>query len=381
MASLCPITRTPGKRVTPVTLRSLVRENRLPDTEGREWFYCPEPDCDVVYFAPDGATLARTALKVRVGAKEHDPPRTVCYCFGHTLEGIEADVKRCGTSHIADEITEHCRRGLDRCEETNPKGSCCLGDVRRAIQDAQAKQDRLAETDSVPSAAKGEDCCAAGAGPKPAATSRAATSGLWATGGAVLSAVLSSACCWLPLLLLAFGVSAAGVSGFFETYRPYLLAATATLLASGFYLVYFRAPHCAPGEACAVPSSKLIRLNKLMLWIATGAVVAFAFFPNYVGHLLGGGSATTGASAIVDGESRRYAIEGMTCEACAVNLGSQLAHLPGVARADVSFAEKTARIYVASPGERVSDATILEAIREAGYRGAPVESGVPPSTP
>ena len=40
--------------------------------------------------------------------------------------------------------------------------------------------------------------------------------GLWATGGAVISAILSSACCWLPFLLIAFGASAAGVSGFFE---------------------------------------------------------------------------------------------------------------------------------------------------------------------
>ncbi len=38
-----------------------------------------------------------------------------------------------------------------------------------------------------------------------------------------MTALLSPACCWLPLLLIAFGASAAGVSGFFETYRPYLL--------------------------------------------------------------------------------------------------------------------------------------------------------------
>ncbi|GIW77721.1 MAG: hypothetical protein KatS3mg104_2784 [Phycisphaerae bacterium] len=35
---------------------------------------------------------------------------------------------------------------------------------------------------------------------------------LWSTPAAVGSAILSSACCWLPLLLLAFGLSAGGVA-------------------------------------------------------------------------------------------------------------------------------------------------------------------------
>ena len=94
--------------------------------------------------------------------------------------------------------------------------------------------------------------------------------GLWATGGAMVSAVLSSACCWLPLLLIAFGASAAGISSLLEAYRPYLLGLTGLFLATGFYSVYFRKQQCAPGEACAVPNSKLKRFNKVMLWVATG---------------------------------------------------------------------------------------------------------------
>lgn len=34
---------------------------------------------DVVYFTRDGVTLGKTALKVRVGLKEKESPRTVCY--------------------------------------------------------------------------------------------------------------------------------------------------------------------------------------------------------------------------------------------------------------------------------------------------------------
>ncbi len=83
------------------------------------------------------------------------------------------------------------------------------------------------------------------------------TTGLWASAGAMASAILSSACCWLPLLLLAFGLSAGGMASFLEAYRPYLLGVTALLLGSGFYLTYFRKKKCGPDGSCAVPNRKL----------------------------------------------------------------------------------------------------------------------------
>lgn len=59
-----------------------------------------------------------------------------------------------------------------------------------------------------------------------------------ATLGAFSTAILGSACCWLLLLLIAFGFSAAGVGSFFEQYRPHLLCATFALLAIAWYLTY-----------------------------------------------------------------------------------------------------------------------------------------------
>ena len=45
---------------------------------------------------------------------------------------------RNGRSVIAEDITDRCRRGLDRCEVENPRGACCLGDVRQAAKLALA---------------------------------------------------------------------------------------------------------------------------------------------------------------------------------------------------------------------------------------------------
>jgi hypothetical protein len=155
VAAHCPLTQTTGKRVRHVTLEGLLHEAHLPMVEGHEWYFCGDPKCDVVYFTADGKTLSKDSLKVRVGLKENASPRPLCYCFGHSFEDVERAVAATGTSSLADEITEKCRQGLDRCEETNPQGSCCLGNVRRATKDAQARTQRS-------SPARGEDdhdCC------------------------------------------------------------------------------------------------------------------------------------------------------------------------------------------------------------------------------
>jgi hypothetical protein len=137
MAPTCTVTGAPGRRVSETTLTHLLREEALPRAAGREWFFCPDPDCDIIYFTADGETLSKDALTVRVGLKERGFPRPLCYCFGYDLEDVEREAAASEESGIAAAITEKCRQGLDRCEETNPQGSCCLGNIRRAFQEAR----------------------------------------------------------------------------------------------------------------------------------------------------------------------------------------------------------------------------------------------------
>ncbi len=349
-----------GRSVKPITLRSLVRPGALLDLgEAGGFHYCATPTCQVAYYRPStGSSILKDELCVRIGEKETARPRTVCYCFNHTVEEIEAEVAATGQSRVPNEIAEKCRQGLDRCEETNPQGACCLGNVRRFVREAQAGR----ELASASAADHRADCCspAATAEPKP----RAST-GAWATSSALVTAALSSACCGLPLLLVAFGASAAGVSGFFERYRPHLLVATALLLASGFYLVYFRSTRCAPGSSCAVPKPRLLRLNKAMLWVATAVVVAFAAFPRYVGYLLGG---RTGDATEIPSGARVATVEvkGMSCAGCARTLETALQGVPGVLAAAVDF-DATRASLTFLPGTDLAPA--LAAISEQGFEG------------
>ena len=132
----CPRCGTRGRSVTEVTLDALLKAG-TERADGPHRF-CRNPVCEVVYFAEStGAVLGRGALTVRVGQKEDAPDRPVCYCFGYSAADIGTDVATTGTSPIPEIITEHCRRGEDRCPETNPQGSCCLGNVGTVLREAQ----------------------------------------------------------------------------------------------------------------------------------------------------------------------------------------------------------------------------------------------------
>ncbi len=189
--------------------------------------------------------------------------------------------------------------------------------------------------------------------------------GKTAIAGSVAAAMASSACCWLPLVLMGLGLSAAGAAAFFDRYRLLFLAAAAILLGVGFYLNYFRKERCAPGEACARPKPKLRSFNRGMLWFSTLLVLAFALFPNYVGILFGnrGISAMTGSA---EDETWTLRIDGMTCAGCEAAVTTALSAVPGVIKSSASYKDGTAAITIdrESPPLRTA---LSAAISKIGY--------------
>jgi copper chaperone CopZ len=64
---------------------------------------------------------------------------------------------------------------------------------------------------------------------------------------------------------------------------------------------------------------------------------------------------------------RQFAVEGMSCEGCALGLKAKLAKLPEVRSVEVSFEEK--QVTVVADESRLSTADIEAAIQKAGYEG------------
>jgi mercuric ion transport protein len=98
------------------------------------------------------------------------------------------------------------------------------------------------------------------------------------TVGGLLGALAASACCVVPLLLFALGVSGAWIGNLTQLapYQPYFIAATAGCLGYGYWLVYrSRNTACVNGQACARPLSNRIVTIALVLatLVVTGVVV------------------------------------------------------------------------------------------------------------
>lgn len=194
-------------------------------------------------------------------------------------------------------------------------------------------------------------------------TSQAVRKSAWAAGGSVFAAAVASACCWLPLLLIVVGASAAGVSAFFDQVRPWFLAVSVVLLAVGFYLNYARREMCEEGAACVAPNRKMQRTSRVMLWFATVGVLAFAFFPNYVGALLGGASAEADGAAM---QAVTLTVDGMNCDGCAVTVEKALLQVPGVVGAYVSYEESRAVVMLDSIAPATTE-DLIAAVHETGY--------------
>ena len=242
------------------------------------------------------------------------------------------------------------------CRTYDGKGLPPRDLVAAAVREAQAGPepeghccDPVLSSDAVPTAAPGQ---------------RASR---WAVGGSVVSAIAASACCWVPLLLILFGVSAGGLSASFEKYRPLLLGVTAVLLGIGFYVVYFRKPACAPGAECAVPNPKITRFNQVMIWVATVVVIASATFPNYIGPLLRAGAPVSATVPSDDLATLTMRVDGMTCDGCAVLIENALRDVPGVRAASASYADGQAVVSFDSSSPPEGSA-LYEAVERAGYK-------------
>lgn len=123
--SKCP---AHGMECTEVSVQTMMHHIKEPwqwQEKNQGYYFCDDPDCDVVYFGEDGSLILRRDVRGMIGIKEHSPEALICYCFG--VSRAEASSNPASKAYVINK-TEN---GLCACKTSNPSGRCCLKDFSR----------------------------------------------------------------------------------------------------------------------------------------------------------------------------------------------------------------------------------------------------------
>ncbi len=86
------------------------------------YYFCSDPDCDVVYFGFDNSTIHKDQLRTKVGVKEQSDEALLCYCFDVSRATAQSNEK------AKSFVIEQTKKSLCSCSTHNPSGKCCLKD-------------------------------------------------------------------------------------------------------------------------------------------------------------------------------------------------------------------------------------------------------------
>ena len=112
-----------GREYAEVSLRTIAHHIKKAwewKEPGCRYFFCDDPDCEVVYFGEDGAVILKSEVRTLIGVKGASEDSLACYCFGVT----RADALR--DSRARDYVLAQTKQGRCSCETSNPAGRCCL---------------------------------------------------------------------------------------------------------------------------------------------------------------------------------------------------------------------------------------------------------------
>jgi hypothetical protein len=137
--SLCPQCGHKGRAIDTQTVKAMLAVS-LHEVRPVAYYFCPTEKCVVVYFAEDGdQSFGEDALRERVYQKHpHEDDVLICYCFRHTPGSIREEWRQTGQSTVIETVTVGTQTGQCACDLRNPQATCCLGNLRRFVQ--QMKQ-------------------------------------------------------------------------------------------------------------------------------------------------------------------------------------------------------------------------------------------------
>jgi len=132
-SDICPFCKEKAKLVPNSAINHFLKDDIKKNISSLDNFYfCSTPSCNVVYFK-NNYSITLNDVKYSIGLKNNSNPKTVCFCFSWTKEKIKEQIERTGYTTVLEEIKEHVKNKSCSCEVQNPKGKCCISDVKKTI--------------------------------------------------------------------------------------------------------------------------------------------------------------------------------------------------------------------------------------------------------
>lgn len=138
---ICPECGNNGNQIGTETVRNMVEPfGNQAVADDVQYRICKGQECEVVYFADEldqqfGINVIRERPNFKLEADAE--PYPLCYCFGYDKAHVREDIADTGETNIDEWITERVQAGECACSYKSPLGSCCLSNVREAIDDTQ----------------------------------------------------------------------------------------------------------------------------------------------------------------------------------------------------------------------------------------------------
>ena len=119
---ICPVN---GKLYTEVPIVTIMHHIDKPwewEHPEQRYYYCDDPDCDVVYFGQDNSIIKKYSIRTQLSSKEKSDSALVCYCFGVNKKQAIENIK------AKQFVIDQTRQKKCSCLTSNPSGKCCLKD-------------------------------------------------------------------------------------------------------------------------------------------------------------------------------------------------------------------------------------------------------------
>ena len=122
----CPLNNKEYQQVSYDTVIQHIKKPWDSNLLEQQYYFCTDPECEVVYFGEDDKTIKQAEMRTKVGIKtSEDVNSLICYCFD--ISKAEARLNK----DLKQFVTDLTKKKYCSCESKNPSGRCCLKDFKK----------------------------------------------------------------------------------------------------------------------------------------------------------------------------------------------------------------------------------------------------------